>query len=90
MKRISFLSMITALLIASCNFLPAQTVTVPFTPDKWDLQNAETLIENYLGKESILIKSGDIYTIKDQLENGTIEFDICFRDQRGRHKADTI
>ena len=55
-----------------------QVVSVPFTSDRWNKEGAKSDLENYLGKECILIKSGAVL-IKDlQLQDGTIEVDMSF------------
>jgi hypothetical protein len=62
----------------------AQTINVPFTLDKWDTLGVKDFgTETYLGKESILLKSGYISVKGVDLRDGTIEADISFPQQRG-------
>lgn len=60
-----------------------QAVTVPFTSDRWNKEDAKGTIETFLGKECILLTSGTIF-IKDlALQDGIIEADVSFPQQRG-------
>jgi len=59
-----------------------QSIKVPFTNDYWDLEKASTVFEEYQGQESILVENGPIVLKDVFLDDGTIEFDINFPDQR--------
>lgn len=72
---------LTIFICACCCYSTAQTVNVPFSSDKWNVENAEVTLEPYKGQESILLKSGFIYLDVD-LVDGTIEADISFPQQR--------
>lgn len=61
----------------------AQPQAIPFASDRWDMTNADVVTEEYQGKQSVLIKSGNIFLTGDPILNGDIEFDINFSDQRG-------
>ena len=64
------------------NSVYAQTVEVPFDSDKWEMSNAQYSMQDYEGKQALLLQSGFIY-IKDLLFlNGTIELDINFSSLR--------
>ena len=72
----------TLSLLISIAALYGQQVKVPFTDEHWDTENAKAIFEEYQGKESILVENGPIVLTDVLLENGTIEFDINFPDQR--------
>ena len=60
----------------------AQSVKVPFDSDAWDLSNAEYSMQDFEGKQSLLLQSGFLF-IKDlEFLNGTIELDINFSGLR--------
>ena len=80
MQKICFL--VICLLIAGNYFASAQTVKVPFTMDRWDTEGSDVTKEQYMGKESILIKSGFIYLKDVDFLDGIIEVDISFSAQR--------
>ena len=61
----------------------AQTVTVPLTLNRWDTLGANITFETYMGKESVLLKSGFMSVKNADLRDGTIEADISFPGQRG-------
>ncbi|MEZ4993392.1 MAG: hypothetical protein R2824_23420 [Saprospiraceae bacterium] len=67
-------------LISSISF--AQQVRAPFNTETWNLENAETKIEQYMGRSSILLKNGSIVVKDVQFLNGTIEVDINFPADR--------
>ncbi|MDH5399426.1 MAG: DUF3471 domain-containing protein [Cyclobacteriaceae bacterium] len=72
----------TLSLLISIATLYGQQVKVPFTDEYWDVEKAKAIFEEYQGKESILVGNGPIVLKDVLLENGTIEFDINFPDQR--------
>ncbi|MDH5605086.1 MAG: DUF3471 domain-containing protein [Cyclobacteriaceae bacterium] len=72
----------TLSLLISIAMLYGQPVKVPFTNENWDTENAKAIFEEYQGKESVLVGNGPIVLKDVLLENGTIEFDINFPDQR--------
>lgn len=61
-----------------CGITFAQKVTVPFDTDHWNLDKAETSVETYMGKNSLLLQKGAIYLKDVQFLNGTIEVDVNF------------
>jgi len=61
----------------------AQTVTVPFEAGRWTSENADFAFETFMEKPSVLLKSGFIYAKDVELQDGIIEFDINFPQQRG-------
>lgn len=70
-------------LMAGIYMVSGQAISVPFTPDRWNMENAETSMETFNGKECILVKTGAIITKNIDLRDGTIEFDMSFPQQRG-------
>jgi hypothetical protein len=80
MKRIFLL---TTCFIAFYEMACCQAVTIPFTPDHWNMENAQTSLETYKGKECILFKSGNIFTKNIDLRDGVIEVDVSLPQQRG-------
>jgi hypothetical protein len=60
-----------------------QTVTVPFTSDRWNKEGAKSTVETFLGKECILLSSGTIFLKDLALQDGIIEADISFPQRRG-------
>jgi hypothetical protein len=79
----NFLVFAIIFLLASSNNSVAQTVKVPASLDKWDVIGQAPVIENYLGKESLLIKQGGILLKNTQLADGSMEADMSFTSQRG-------
>jgi hypothetical protein len=75
--------LITCLFMTCCGSAMAQTVTVPFTADKWSMENAEATQETYMGKPCIWIKKGAIISKDVDLRDGVIEFDMNFPGGRG-------
>ncbi len=54
-----------------------------FSSDKWEIDAAESRIENHLGKESLYIKGG-VAVLKDaEFLNGIIECKVAFTGARG-------
>ncbi|THU38346.1 hypothetical protein FAM09_16860 [Niastella caeni] len=81
MKKMYLLFM--GIAIMGSFYANGQTVTVPFTSDRWDKEKAKSTIETFGGKECILLTSGTIF-IKDlALQDGIIETDISFPQHRG-------
>lgn len=79
MKKIHLLvSFLVAILCSTA----AQTIKVPPTLDWWDIVGVNFTTETYLGKESILLKSGFISVKDSDLRDGTIEADISFPQLR--------
>ncbi len=75
--------LIAVALLTSSWHASGQVVTVPFTSDQWNKEGAQFSVETFMGKECILLKSGTFF-IKDlQLQDGIIEADISFPQQRG-------
>jgi hypothetical protein len=78
-----------AYLLITCLFLTiyvtccGQAIGIPFTADKWNLEGAQTSLETWQGKESILLKTGAIITKGIDLRDGIIEFDMSFPQDRG-------
>jgi hypothetical protein len=80
MKRAFFLATcFLAVYTSAC----CQPQPVPFTPDRWDMQGAQTNTETYQGKECIVIKTGAIVSKGIDLRDGVIEFDMSFPEGRG-------
>jgi 3-keto-disaccharide hydrolase len=75
--------LIAVALLTSCWYANGQAVTVPFTSDQWNKEGTQSSVETYLGKECLLLKSGIVFIKELQLQDGTIEADISFPQQRG-------
>jgi hypothetical protein len=83
-RRILLLGILMfAIIIFSCNQAAhAQNAAIiPFDSLHWDIQAKEMIKENFQGKECIKITDGAAY-LKDNFENGIIEFDISFGKER--------
>jgi len=61
----------------------AQPIKVPESLDRWDTAGSKAVVENYLGKQSIFLKSGPLVLKNAQFEDGIIEFDFSLPTQRG-------
>ena len=81
MKTIFVLT--ACLLMVCCNAVKAQSISLPFTDDKWNMKDAGIERENFQGKECVLIKTGAIISKGVGLRDGIIEFDMNFTDGRG-------
>ena len=56
---------------------------IPFDSDRWEITANQSKIENYLGKQSLLLKGG-LAIIKDsQFTDGIIEYDVALDQERG-------
>src|SRR5687767_5196363 len=75
--------LIAAALLTSSWYAHSQAITVPFTSDQWNKEGAQSSMETFMGKECILIKSGTVFLKDLQLQDGIIEADISFPQQRG-------
>lgn len=64
-------------------FLFAQTLKIPFSSEHWITAEAKTTTETFLGKECLVLQSGNLFTKNIDLRDGTIEYDISFAQQRG-------
>jgi hypothetical protein len=60
----------------------AQTIKVPPSIERWNVEWATASIESYQNQESILLKSGAILLKDVELLDGVIEVDISFPQQR--------
>ncbi|MBS1916721.1 MAG: hypothetical protein JST87_10630 [Bacteroidetes bacterium] len=83
-KSILLLSILMFIVIIfSCNEpASAQNASIiPFDSLHWNMQAKEIVKENFQGKECIKITDGAAY-LKDNFENGIIEFDISFGKER--------
>lgn len=60
-----------------------QAQVIPFDSNRWEFDAKESRVEEYLGRQSLRLKSG-LALIKDaKFLNGIIEFDIAFSNERG-------
>jgi hypothetical protein len=80
MKRIGFL--LSLFIMTGINMLSAQSTSIPFNWDRWDTTGATVQRETYLGKEGILVKSGQIFCKDVDFLDGTLEADISFPQER--------
>jgi hypothetical protein len=61
----------------------AESQTVPFNSERWEIQAAENKVIDHLGRRSLYLKGG-LAAVKDsQFVDGVIEFDIAFTGERG-------
>jgi hypothetical protein len=51
--------------------------SIPFSADQWQLSTKDYAIENYLGKECILLKDNRAYLKDVKFRNGIIEYDVA-------------
>ena len=56
---------------------------IPFDSQRWDITGIETSIEDYLGRQSLLIKGGIAVVEDSEFTDGIIEYDVAFPDERG-------
>lgn len=56
----------------------AQTVAVPFDSDQWETKDATFTLQQFEGRDAILLQSGMIYLKDVAFTDGTIEVDINF------------
>lgn len=80
MKKFSLLA---GLLFTGFCYTVGQVVKVPFEMEKWDTMGTALNKEMYMGKESVFLKSGVIYTKGLDFRDGVIEMDMNFPQQRG-------
>lgn len=59
-----------------------QLTPVPFTSGNWNFGDAQFVIENYMGRESIHLTGGNISVADVEFLDGTIEVDINFPEAR--------
>jgi hypothetical protein len=75
-------------LAASCLCLlafstPAQSQTVPFHSERWEIHAKESKLIDHLGRRALYL-AGGIASVRDsQFTDGVIEFDIAFTGERG-------
>jgi hypothetical protein len=55
---------------------------VPFTSSQWKFKNNDYKLQNYLGKEAVLLKKNMALLEGADFENGVIEYDMAFPDSR--------
>jgi len=60
-------------------FLQAQKV--PFDDPKWVFEGGNSIIENFMGENSIYLQNGIAYLKNEEFKNGIIEFDIYFSER---------
>nr|WKN40271.1 DUF1080 domain-containing protein [Tunicatimonas sp. TK19036] len=70
-------------IILSPLLLQAQTSqSIPFTADRWEFSGEHTL-EDYKGQSCVLLNNSQAYLTDVDFENGIIEYDIAFTEDRG-------
>ncbi len=74
--------LLAGFLLAISYYTNSQAIKLPFGFDKWDTIGTTLTKETYMGKESVLLKSGGIYTKNVDLKDGIIEVDMSFAEQR--------
>ena len=61
----------------------AQSQTVPFDSDRWEIQAKESKVVDYLGRKSLFLKTGMAVVKDSQFTDGVIEYDIAFAEAQG-------
>src|ERR1700716_2608853 len=64
---------------------PAATASAqqPFDTLAWNISAAESRVEPYRGRSSLLLRDGAAWLRGSSFENGTIEFDVAFSETSG-------
>jgi hypothetical protein len=57
-------------------------VSVPFTSDQWTFSNKDYVLEEYLGRPSVLLKKSRATLKGARFETGIIEYDVAFGEGR--------
>jgi hypothetical protein len=57
-------------------------ISVPFTSDEWRFVTNDYVLEEFLGRPSVLLKNNRAFLPKAEFENGIIEYDVAFPQQR--------
>jgi hypothetical protein len=78
----TYLLIALLILLRCCNAI-GQPVTVPFGSARWNKEGAGATIETHMGKECLLLKTGDVFLKDLQLQDGIIEVDMSFPQERG-------
>lgn len=79
MKKSSLFILLAATLFAAFS---VQAQTIPFDSNRWQFEAQESRVEEYLGRQGLLLKGG-LALVKDaKFLNGVIEFDIAFAPER--------
>ncbi|AXE18686.1 hypothetical protein DR864_13445 [Runella rosea] len=60
----------------------AQTL-IPFDSRQWTIEAEQSRVEDFQGKKALFLKKGMAYAKEAQLQDGIIEFDIAFPQERG-------
>ena len=55
----------------------------PFDTTAWSISAKESRVETYRGRSALLLRDGTAWLRSSRFQNGTIEFDIAFRDSLG-------
>ena len=61
----------------------AKAQIIPLDTNKWEINANAYVLENFKGKDAIYLQSGSITLNDVQFINGTIEYDIFLKDERG-------
>ncbi len=61
---------------------PANEIRPAMTAEAWTVTSADTVFEEYLGRPSLRLRTGQAHVNDVEFENGTIEFDFAAPDQR--------
>src|SRR5262245_5931748 len=81
MRRMKKTYLPLLLLAVSC-YIKSQPVKLPFGFETWDTIGTNLVIENYMGKESLALKSGALYTRHVDFKDGILELDMTFPKER--------
>ena len=80
MPRKTVFKIFVTVLFISATSLQAQTL--PFDSARWEFDAKESRVEEYLGQQSLYLKSGLALVKDSKFFNGVIEFDIAFAPDR--------
>lgn len=70
----------TLLLIATTVATPA---AAQFEASNWQIEAAESRVEEYQGREALVLRNGTAWLRGTQFENGVIEFDVAVAEAQG-------
>lgn len=80
MKKYTYKTLTTVLFLVAA--FSAQTQTIHFESNRWEIDAKESRVEEYLGRQSLRLKGGLALVKESKFLNGVIEFDIAFSEER--------
>ena len=82
MNRMRNLTLLVILYLSSQWVALGQAIEAPFDSEQWNMDGAKYALQEFEGKEALLLQEGFIYLNDVSFLNGTIEFDINFSSLR--------